>query len=206
MQTNLQSELNKLKKRTTESGKVGPESKKKPSKPRNRPSKPAAAPKQAPPEQKPSVKAQALPVKLAPKPVETPKKPKRSLVPLSKRLKDATTVLLDVRAPLSVAEICEKTKFDESDEELWQALSRSQRTEVLPDGRFLYKSQLTNVREKVDLLAHVRRTPEGTVWLDIQDAYVGVRNDLDELAKERKIFVLSNPDLEDDVVYPNDPR
>lgn len=205
-QSNLESELSKLKKRTTESVKGPPDAKKKPVKARSRPVKQSVLPKTPSDQVKPPQKTQSPLLKPEPRPAESyQSKLKRTLVPLSKRLKDATTVLLDVRAPLSIAELCEKTKFEPGDRELWQALSRSQRTEVLPDGRYLYKSQLTNVREKGDLLGHVRRTPEGTVWLDIKDAYIGVEKDLEELQKERKLFVLNNPDLEDNVVYPNDP-
>ncbi|GMH34033.1 hypothetical protein BSKO_01867 [Bryopsis sp. KO-2023] len=204
MQFNLLSELKKLKNRTTQSGKdpSEKETKKKPSKPRAKSAKSAAA--KSSQEAKPQPKKKSTAAKESAKSNDS-SRPKKPQTPFKKRLKDAITALLDVRVPMSIDEICAKTKFDPDDKELWLALGKSPRTELLPDGRYLYKSQLTNVREKGELLTHVRKNPRGTVWMDIRDAYQDVERDLKSLVDQRQVFVLHNPDMEDDVVYPNSP-
>eukprot|EP00210_Caulerpa_lentillifera_P000774 g749.t1 len=126
--------------------------------------------------------------------------------PLNKRLKEVITCLLETREAMTKDAICKKTKQDAEDRDLWDAVHKNPRIEVLENGQFLYKPQFQNVRNKEDLLMHIRRHPKGTLWEEISDTYKSVEQDLAELQNEYKIFVIENPDIEDKVIFWNDPK
>ena len=141
---------------------------------------------------------------------------------LNKRLKDVISCLLDKRHDMTKAEICayleakrkEKNKtdmgnekhIDEADTELWSAVSNNTKIEVVSGGwRFRYRPQHHHITDKEKLLMHVRRQTQGTPWKDISDTYKEVEADLEALVKDKKIFVIENPDMEDRVIFWNDP-
>ena len=141
---------------------------------------------------------------------------------LNKRLKDVISCLLDTRHDMTKAEICsylegkrkEKGKpdmgnekhIDEADTELWTAVLKNPKIEVVSGGwRFRYRPHHHHITDKEKLLMHVRRQTQGTPWKDISDTYKEVESDLEALIKDKKIFVIENPDMEDRVVFWNDP-
>lgn len=126
--------------------------------------------------------------------------------PLNKRLKDVIMCLLDTRVAMTKEAICTAAKLDLEDADLWEIVKKNPRIEVLESGQFLYKPQFQNVRNKEELLMHIRRHPKGTLWKEISDTYKSVEQDLEQLQNEYRVFVIENPDIEDKVVFWNDPK
>ena len=126
--------------------------------------------------------------------------------PLNKRLKDLIACLLETRKDMTKEEICAAKQLDHDDGELWNAAMDNQRIEVLKEvGKFRYLPRHASVTDKGRLLMHVRRHARGTSWSEISDTYSGVEADLASLTEERKVFVIENPDMEDKVIFWNDP-
>ncbi|KAF8720452.1 hypothetical protein HU200_023695 [Digitaria exilis] len=74
------------------------------------------------------------------------------------------------------------------------------------DGRrFSYKSK-HDLKGKDQLLVLIRRYAEGLAVVEIKDAYPTVMEDLQALKAAGEVWLLSNMDSQEDIVYPNDPK
>ncbi|KAF3778644.1 Transcription initiation factor IIE subunit beta [Nymphaea thermarum] len=74
------------------------------------------------------------------------------------------------------------------------------------DGRcFSYKSK-HDIKSKQELLVLIRKALNGVAVIDLKDAYPSVVEDLQELKAAGEVWLLSNLDSQEDIVYPNDPR
>lgn len=132
-------------------------------------------------------------------------KSRKSDIPLNKRLKDVISYLLEKRRDMTKAEICETENIDLDDAELWEAVTHNQKIEVLENGKFRYRPRHHRVVDKEQLLMHIRRNPKGTQYSDISDTYEKVGADVEALVKDKKIFVIEHPDIEDRVIFWKDP-
>ncbi|CAN6442578.1 unnamed protein product [Victoria cruziana] len=71
------------------------------------------------------------------------------------------------------------------------------------DGRcFSYKPK-HDVKNKQELLVLIRECRDGLAVIDLKDAYPSVVEDLQELKAAGKVWLLSNLDSQEDIVYPN---
>ncbi|XP_020080917.1 general transcription factor IIE subunit 2-like isoform X2 [Ananas comosus] len=74
------------------------------------------------------------------------------------------------------------------------------------DGkRFSFKAK-HDLKGKDDLLHLIRKFPEGLPVVDVKDAYPSVMEDLQILKTQGQVWLLSNMDSQEDIVYPNDPK
>jgi len=74
------------------------------------------------------------------------------------------------------------------------------------DGRrFSYKSK-HDLKGKDQLLVLIRRFAEGLAVVEVKDAYPTVMEDLQALKAAGEVWLLSNMDSQEDIVYPNDPK
>ncbi|CAD7697209.1 unnamed protein product [Ostreobium quekettii] len=181
----------------------GPEVKKKPARSRaKKDSSKAAAQKRAAPD----TAASLLSSRPKNDPPRTQAQKRVPEVPVSKRLKDVVQCLRQHGGLMSAAEITAKCQVEMDDPGLLEKLRANERVEQLQDGRYLYKPKLDHVRDKEQLINHVRGNPSGTKWGDLSDAYPEVARDLEELRQGRRVFVYRSLDKDNDVVYPNDPK
>lgn len=209
MSSNLCAEVSKLSQRQAELAAQRQGAKKKPQK-KPKPEAGKAAPKRK--DVKNDAKAKLLATRAQRATEGISAKSRRYKDPLNKRLKDVIDILLKTRQDMSKDEICSwkdsqgrESHVDGEDGELWTNVMKNQRIEVLEDGRFRYRPRHHHIVDKEQLLMHVRRHPSGTLWGDVSDTYVGVEADWEALVAERKAFVIENPDIEDKVIFWNDP-
>ncbi|XBH63693.1 hypothetical protein VPH35_117608 [Triticum aestivum] len=74
------------------------------------------------------------------------------------------------------------------------------------DGRrFSYKSK-HDLEGKDQLLDLIRCHQEGLAVVEVKDAYPSVLEDLQALKAAGEVWLLSNMDSQEDIVYPNDPK
>ncbi|KAK9831440.1 hypothetical protein WJX81_004856 [Elliptochloris bilobata] len=126
----------------------------------------------------------------------------RGGVPLAKQLKDVLDLLLEVRVPLGVEEIEERSKHSAADgTPLAEALRASAKVDALEDGRFRYKAT-HEVAGREGLLALLQRAPDGTRLGDLRDAYPGAADDAAALAAEGQIWLLPGGDTFDSAAFP----
>ncbi|OEL14012.1 hypothetical protein BAE44_0024965 [Dichanthelium oligosanthes] len=63
-----------------------------------------------------------------------------------------------------------------------------------------------DLKGKDQLLVLVRKFPEGLAVVEVKDAYPNVLEDLQALKAAGEVWLLSNMDSQEDIVYPNDPK
>uniref|UniRef100_A0A0D9UZX0 TFIIE beta domain-containing protein n=1 Tax=Leersia perrieri TaxID=77586 RepID=A0A0D9UZX0_9ORYZ len=63
-----------------------------------------------------------------------------------------------------------------------------------------------DLKGKDQLLVLVRKYPEGLAVVEVKDAYPTVLEDLQALKAAGEVWLLSNMDSQEDIVYPNDPK
>jgi len=71
------------------------------------------------------------------------------------------------------------------------------------DGVFSYKSKYP-VRSREEVLALVRKNPDGIEMRDLIDSYKGVDADVKALALDRQIYLIRNNDTKSEVLFPID--
>ncbi|XP_072974471.1 uncharacterized protein [Typha angustifolia] len=125
--------------------------------------------------------------------------------PVGAQIKRVIEILFETRlahTPEQINEVCyvdisgNKAVFD----------SLRNNPKVHYDGRrFSYKSK-HDLKGKDQLLSLVRKFPEGLPVVDVKDAYPSVLEDLQALKAAGQVWLLSNMDSQEDIVYPNDPK
>ncbi|KAG0453319.1 hypothetical protein HPP92_025709 [Vanilla planifolia] len=125
--------------------------------------------------------------------------------PVGAQIKRVIDLLLETRqafTPEQINELCyvdilgNKAVFD----------SLRNNHKVNYDGRyFSYKSK-HDLKGKDQLLSLIRKFPEGLAVVDLKDAYPSVMDDLQALKAAGQVWLLSNNDSQEDIVYPNDPK
>lgn len=121
------------------------------------------------------------------------------------QIKRVIDLLFETRQPLTPAEINEACYVDiNANKGVFESLKKN--VKVNYDGhRFSYKSK-HDLKDKHELLVLIRKAPEGVAVIDLKDAYPSVLDDLQELKAAGDVWLLSNYDSQEDIVYPNDPK
>ncbi|KAL9238698.1 hypothetical protein vseg_013087 [Gypsophila vaccaria] len=125
--------------------------------------------------------------------------------PVGAQIKRVIYLLLERREALTPEQINDACYVDvNANKAVFESLRNNPK--VYYDGRcFSYKAK-HEVKNKEQLLVLIRKFPEGMPVIDLKDAYPNVMEDLQTLKNERKVWLLSNFDSQEDIVYPNDPR
>ncbi|KAK9755702.1 hypothetical protein RND81_01G044300 [Saponaria officinalis] len=125
--------------------------------------------------------------------------------PVGAQIKRVIYLLLERREALTPEQINDACYVDvNANKAVFESLRNNPK--VYYDGRrFSYKAK-HEVKNKEQLLVLIRKFPEGMAVIDLKDAYPNVMEDLQTLKSERKVWLLSNFDSQEDIVYPNDPR
>lgn len=125
--------------------------------------------------------------------------------PVGAQIKRVIDVLLERRDVLTPEQINEACHVDvNANRAVFESLKNNPK--VYYDGRYFSYKAKHEVKNKDQLLVLIRRFPEGMPIIDLKDAYPTVMEDLQTLKAERKVWLLSNFDSQEDIVYPNDPR
>ncbi|WVZ82018.1 hypothetical protein U9M48_029335 [Paspalum notatum var. saurae] len=74
------------------------------------------------------------------------------------------------------------------------------------DLLFVYVQSKHDLKGKDQLLVLIRKFPEGLAVVEVKDAYPNVLEDLQALKAAGEVWLLSNMDSQEDIVYPNDPK
>lgn len=121
------------------------------------------------------------------------------------QIKRVIDLLFETRQALTPAEINEACYVDiNANKGVFESLKKN--VKVNYDGhRFSYKSK-HDLKDKHELLVLIRKAPEGVAVIDLKDAYPSVLDDLQELKAAGDVWLLSNYDSQEDIVYPNDPK
>jgi len=121
------------------------------------------------------------------------------------QIKRVIDLLFETRQALTPAEINEACYVDiNANKGVFESLKKN--VKVNYDGyRFSYKSK-HDLKDKHELLVLIRKAPEGVAVIDLKDAYSSVLDDLQELKANGDVWLLSNYDSQEDIVYPNDPK
>lgn len=121
------------------------------------------------------------------------------------QIKRVIDLLFETRQALTPAEINEACYVDiNANKGVFESLKKN--VKVNYDGhRFSYKSK-HDLKDKHELLVLIRKAPEGVAVIDLKDAYPSVLDDLQELKASGDVWLLSNYDSQEDIVYPNDPK
>ncbi|XP_011627438.1 general transcription factor IIE subunit 2 [Amborella trichopoda] len=125
--------------------------------------------------------------------------------PVGAQMKRVLDLLLETRQALTPEQINEACYVDLNANKLvFDSLRKN--VKVNYDGkRFSYKSK-HDVKDKNELLHLIRKSVEGIAVVDLKDAYPSVLEDLQELKTACQVWLLSNFDSQEDIVYPNDPK
>ncbi|CAL9084213.1 unnamed protein product [Musa textilis] len=125
--------------------------------------------------------------------------------PVGAQLKRVIDLLFETRQAFTPEDINEACYVDvNSNKALFDSLKKN--TKVKYDGkRFSYKSKY-DIKGKDQLLSLVRKYPEGLQVVEVKDSYPSVLEDLQALKTAGQVWLLSNMDSQEDIVYPNDPK
>lgn len=125
--------------------------------------------------------------------------------PVGAQLKRVIDLLFETRQAFTPEDINEACYVDvNSNKALFDSLKKN--TKVKYDGkRFSYKSKY-DIKGKDQLLSLVRKYPEGLQVVEVKDSYPSVLEDLQALKAAGHVWLLSNMDSQEDIVYPNDPK
>ncbi|XP_074303087.1 transcription initiation factor IIE subunit beta-like [Silene latifolia] len=125
--------------------------------------------------------------------------------PVGAQIKRVIYLLLERREALTPQQINDACFVDVSaNKAVFESLRNNPKVHY--DGtHFSYKAKY-EVKNKEQLLVLIRKFPEGMAVIDLKDAYPNVMEDLQTLKAERKVWLLSNIDSQEDIVYPNDPK
>lgn len=125
--------------------------------------------------------------------------------PVGAQIKLVIDLLYQTRQALTTEEIYDACYVDiNSNLAVLQSLKNNHK--VSYDGkRFSYKSK-HDLKGKDNLLSLIRKHPEGLPVVDVKDSYTNVLEDLQALKSAGQVWLLSNMDSQEDIVYPNDPK
>ncbi|KAI3964342.1 hypothetical protein MKX01_024959 [Papaver californicum] len=125
--------------------------------------------------------------------------------PTGAQLKRVIAILYETREAFTAEQINEVCYVDAiNNRDVFNGLTNNPK--VFYDGkRFSYKAT-HDLKNKKELLQLIRRFPEGKNVVDLKDAYPAVLDDLQALKASGDIWLLSNFDSQEDVVFPNDPK
>lgn len=125
--------------------------------------------------------------------------------PVGAQIKRVIDLLLETRQALTPEQINEACYVDiNANKAVFDSLRNNHK--VSYDGkRFSYKSK-HDLKGKDQLLSLIRKFSEGLPVVDIKDAYPAVMDDLQALKGAGHVWLLSNMDSQEDIVYPNDPK
>ncbi|KAG8088246.1 hypothetical protein GUJ93_ZPchr0010g9719 [Zizania palustris] len=125
--------------------------------------------------------------------------------PVGAQIKLVIELLYKTRQAFTAEQINESTYVDiHGNKAVFDSLRNNPK--VYYDGRrFSYKSK-HDLKGKDQLLVLVRKYPEGLAVVEVKDAYPTVLDDLQALKAAGEVWLLSNMDSQEDIVYPNDPK
>nr|CAB3467420.1 unnamed protein product [Digitaria exilis] len=161
-----------------------------------------------------SIAASALKPKHRAQPVNAPSAPLRPSQPIkfsndTERLQHINSIRKSpVGAQIKlVIELLYKTR---------QAFTAEQINETtyvdIHGNKAVFDSLRNNLKSKHDLkgkdqlLVLIRKFPEGLAVVEVKDAYPNVLEDIQALKAAGEVWLLSNMDSQEDIVYPNDPK
>lgn len=125
--------------------------------------------------------------------------------PVGAQIKRVIGLLLETRQALTPEQINEACYVDiNGNKAVFDSLRNNHKVNY--DGKcFSYKSKY-DLKGKDQLLSLIRKFPEGLAVVDVKDAYPSVMEDIQALKAAGQIWLLSNMDSQEDIVYPNDPK
>ncbi|EES11397.1 hypothetical protein BDA96_06G228700 [Sorghum bicolor] len=125
--------------------------------------------------------------------------------PVGAQIKLVIELLYKTRQAFTAEQINDATYVDiHGNKAVFDSLRNNPK--VSYDGRrFSYKSK-HDLKGKDQLLVLIRKFPEGLAVVEVKDAYPNVLEDLQALKAAGEVWLLSNMDSQEDIVYPNDPK
>ncbi|KAM0952874.1 putative transcription factor TFIIE beta subunit, DNA-binding domain, TFA2, Winged helix domain 2 [Dioscorea sansibarensis] len=125
--------------------------------------------------------------------------------PVGAQIKRVIDLLFETRQALTPEQINEACYVDiNGNKAVFDSLRNNHKVNY--DGkRFSYKSK-HDLKGKDQLLSLIRKFPEGLAVVDVKDSYPSVMDDLQALKSAGQVWLLSNMDSQEDIVYPNDPK
>lgn len=125
--------------------------------------------------------------------------------PVGAQIKRVLGLLLESRQSLLPEEINDLCFVDvKNTKDVFEGLKSN--VKVSFDGeRFAYKTKHV-LKSKEELLILVRNLQDGVPMGDLEDSYPGIATDVQELRASGEVWVLTNSDSQEDIVYPNDPE
>ncbi|KMZ59379.1 putative Transcription initiation factor IIE subunit beta [Zostera marina] len=125
--------------------------------------------------------------------------------PIGAQIKRVIDLLLETRKAFTAEQINEVCYVDiNGNRGVFDSLKNNHKVKY--DGnRFSYKSK-HDLKDKTQLLGLIRKFPEGLPVIDVKDAYPSVMEDLQAIKAEGHVWLLSNMDSQEDIVYPNDTK
>ncbi|XP_044952138.1 uncharacterized protein LOC123402301 [Hordeum vulgare subsp. vulgare] len=125
--------------------------------------------------------------------------------PIGAQIKLVIELLYKTRQAFTAEQINDETYVDiNGNKAVFESLRNN--LKVHYDGRrFSYKSK-HDLEGKDQLLELIRCHQEGLAVVEVKDAYPSVLEDLQALKAAGEVWLLSNMDSQEDIVYPNDPK
>ncbi|CAN6299527.1 unnamed protein product [Urochloa humidicola] len=125
--------------------------------------------------------------------------------PVGAQMKLVIELLYKTRQAFTAEQINETTYVDiHGNKAVFDSLRNNPKVHY--DGRrFSYKSK-HDLKGKDQLLVLIRKFAEGLPVVEVKDAYPTVLEDLQALKAAGEVWLLSNMDSQEDIVYPNDPK
>ncbi|KAG9151958.1 hypothetical protein Leryth_002219 [Lithospermum erythrorhizon] len=125
--------------------------------------------------------------------------------PVGSQIKRVIDLLFETRHSLTPEEINEACYVQlKENKSVLDSLKNNPKVHY--DGEcFSYKSKHA-LKNKEELLILIRKFREGVAIMDLKDSYPTVVEDLQALKASGQVWLLSNFDSQEDIVYPNDPR
>ncbi|VAI48015.1 unnamed protein product [Triticum turgidum subsp. durum] len=125
--------------------------------------------------------------------------------PVGAQIKLVIELLYKTRQAFTAEQINDATYVDiNANKAVFDSLRNNLKVQY--DGRrFSYKSK-HDLEGKDQLLDLIRCHQEGLAVVEVKDAYPSVLEDLQALKAAGEVWLLSNMDSQEDIVYPNDPK
>ncbi|GAB4817092.1 hypothetical protein N2152v2_004138 [Parachlorella kessleri] len=131
----------------------------------------------------------------------------QALEPLGMRRWRVIEFLRGVDGPQSVEDVLQGTGRDlRVEADLVDSLATHPNVSVSEDGTsYVYRSNI-QAKNRTELLKHIQTSDKPVTVKEISDAYVAAKQDVESLVKEGHVWALHSYDLQEDVLFPVDPR
>ncbi|KMZ74284.1 putative Transcription initiation factor IIE subunit beta [Zostera marina] len=125
--------------------------------------------------------------------------------PVGAQIKRVIDLLLETRQAYTAEQINDAIYVDiNGNHAVFESLKNN--LKVKYNGKYFSYKPKHDLKDKTQLLELITKCPEGLLVVDVKDSYTSVLDDLKTLKAEGRVWILSNVDSQEDIVYPNDPK